>query len=177
MTDKVREALEGIPHGAIDALANNQRQLDVDGCEVGVSRQAIDEVLAGLRAALAALDAETEVKVRAAQDVLAERERQKSVEGWTPEHDDKHDDAELAKAAAWYAINAESHDYHDMVGVADFQNSLNNHFKDEYSWCCWPWSMEWWKPTSRRRDLVKAGALILAEIERLDRLVPPEARS
>jgi hypothetical protein len=28
---------------------------------------------------------------------------------------------------------------------------------------------EWWKPTNRRRDLVKAGALILAEIERLDR--------
>lgn len=61
---KAREALASIPHGAIDALANNQRQLDMDGCEVGVSRQAVDEVLAGLRAALAALDAETEVKVR-----------------------------------------------------------------------------------------------------------------
>lgn len=60
----VREALASIPHGAIDALANNQRQLDMDGCEVGVSRQAVDEVLAGLRAAIAALDAETEVKVR-----------------------------------------------------------------------------------------------------------------
>jgi hypothetical protein len=56
---KAREALASIPHGAIDALANNQRQLDMDGCEVGVSRQAVDEVLAGLRAALAALDAET----------------------------------------------------------------------------------------------------------------------
>lgn len=67
MTDaiqKAREALASIPHGAIDALANNQRQLDMDGCEVGVSRQAVDEVLAGLRAALAALAAETEVKVR-----------------------------------------------------------------------------------------------------------------
>lgn len=63
MTDaiqKAREALASIPHGAIDALANNQRQLDMDGCEVGVSRQAVDEVLAGLRAALDALDAETE---------------------------------------------------------------------------------------------------------------------
>ena len=29
--------------------------------------------------------------------------------------------------------------------------------------------MGWWKPTDCRRDLVKAGALILAEIERLDR--------
>lgn len=35
----------------------------------------------------------------------------------------------------------------------------------------WPftWWLDWWKPTTYRRDLVKAGALILAEIERLDR--------
>ena len=108
----------------------------------------------------------------AVRDVLAERERQKTAEGWTEHHDDQHQNGEMAYAAAWYAINAESHDYHDMVGVADFQNSLNNHFKDEYSWCRWPWSMEWWKPTNRRRDLVKAAALILAEIERLDRISP-----
>lgn len=31
---------------AIDALRHRQRQLDLDGCEVGVSRQALDEVLA-----------------------------------------------------------------------------------------------------------------------------------
>ncbi|HCE5729600.1 hypothetical protein ACP0KH_06585 [Pseudomonas aeruginosa] len=34
---------------------------------------------------------------------------------------------------------------------------------------CWPWDKDWWKPTSARRDLVKACALALAEIERLDR--------
>jgi len=33
----------------------------------------------------------------------------------------------------------------------------------------WPWGKEWWKPSDRRRDLVKAGALIAAEIDRLDR--------
>ena len=33
----------------------------------------------------------------------------------------------------------------------------------------WPWLSSWWKPSTNRRDLVKAGALILAEIERLDR--------
>ncbi|HHW2459226.1 TPA: AAA family ATPase [Pseudomonas aeruginosa] len=33
----------------------------------------------------------------------------------------------------------------------------------------WPWDEQWWKPTSARRDLVKACALALAEIERLDR--------
>ena len=36
----------------------------------------------------------------------------------------------------------------------------------------WPhtWDASWWKPKDRRRDLVRAGALIIAEIERLDRL-------
>ncbi len=35
----------------------------------------------------------------------------------------------------------------------------------------WPesWASCWFKPKDRRRDLIKAGALILAEIERLDR--------
>lgn len=33
----------------------------------------------------------------------------------------------------------------------------------------WPWGAEWWKPKEPRRDLVRAGALIIAEIERLDR--------
>lgn len=31
---------------AIENLKTNQRQLDADGCEVGVSRQALDETLA-----------------------------------------------------------------------------------------------------------------------------------
>ncbi|HCE9784511.1 TPA: hypothetical protein NH348_003290 [Pseudomonas aeruginosa] len=33
----------------------------------------------------------------------------------------------------------------------------------------WPWDEEWWKPKSARENLVRAGALVLAEIERLDR--------
>ena len=33
----------------------------------------------------------------------------------------------------------------------------------------WPWDPAWWKPIDPRCDLVKAGALILAEIERIDR--------
>jgi len=37
------------------------------------------------------------------------------------------------------------------------------------SWRTWPWAEKWWKPKNERRDLVKAAALILAEIERLDR--------
>lgn len=89
---------------------------------------------------------------RAAIDVLEERERQITAEGWTPEHDDEHENGELAAAAATYATSAAD----CIVHVQPYQNT-------------WPWQNSWWKPTTPRRDLVKAAALILAEIERLDR--------
>lgn len=80
-------------------------------------------------------------------DVLAERKRQIEGEGFDSEHDDMHDCGALARAAACYAMSG----YH--IGMPN----------------AWPWSLSWWKPKDRRRDLVRAGALILAEIERLDR--------
>lgn len=40
---------------------------------------------------------------KAITDVLAERQRQKDVEGWTEEHDDQHKNHDLAHAAACYA--------------------------------------------------------------------------
>ena len=43
---------------------------------------------------------------KAIDDVLAERQRQQSIEGWTPEHDDAHKGGELSRAAGSYAINA-----------------------------------------------------------------------
>lgn len=104
------------------------------------------------------------------EEIAAERRRQIEGEGWTLEHDDKHLGGEMAYAAAWYVLNAESHYYHDMVGVADKSNSLYSHFAGKYSWCKWPWSLDWWKPKSPRRDLIRAAALIVAEVERLDRL-------
>nr|WP_250297132.1 ead/Ea22-like family protein [Escherichia coli] len=94
-------------------------------------------------------------------DVIAERQRQMSVEGWTPKHDDKHDNNELAFAASCYAFHsaAASWDFEDDGTPYDIHPAPKN----------WPWSPEWWKPKNPRRDLVKAGALILAEIERIDR--------
>lgn len=46
--------IDAIYPGAIDNLLHHQRQLDADGIEVGVSRQALCEVLDGLNAALSA---------------------------------------------------------------------------------------------------------------------------
>ncbi|SXE63120.1 ead/Ea22-like family protein [Klebsiella variicola] len=100
-----------------------------------------------LQARIAELESRT--VTAAAADVLAERQRQVTAEGWTAERDDGYQNSELADAAACYAIHAHNQGF-----------STPAH---------WPWSQDWWKQTSPRRDLVKAGALILAEIERLDR--------
>lgn len=88
-------------------------------------------------------------------DVQAERKRQIEAEGWTPEHDDAHSHGQMARAAACYALAGSSA---PNDGTAALLVSL-----------AWPWDEQWWKPTSARRDLVKACALALAEIERLDR--------
>ena len=97
---------------------------------------------------------ELESLSQAARDVLAERERQQFVEGWTPEHDDKHPQDALAEAGACYAVGYDHECRRNILGAL------------------WPWGDSWWKPKDRRRDLVRAGALILAEIERLDRSAP-----
>ncbi|MFU2817977.1 hypothetical protein ACM7N9_29540 [Pseudomonas aeruginosa] len=84
-------------------------------------------------------------------DVQAERRRQVEAEGWTPEHDDAHDTGALASAAGCYAMFSLAYPAGDPSRF-------------------WPWDKSWWKPSpDGRRNMVKAGALILAEIERLDR--------
>ncbi len=102
---------------------------------------------------------------KAARDVLAERRRQIEAEGWTLEHDDAHQTGDLALAGSVYAFFARNDDRHrHALMLASAGESPVS----------WPWDDRWWKPKDRRRDLVKAGALILAEIERLDRLAKAE---
>ncbi|KVN91185.1 hypothetical protein WJ68_35430 [Burkholderia ubonensis] len=95
-----------------------------------------------------------ETVTAAARDVLAERRRQVEVEAMTPAGDDQYDRRQLALAGASYALSGAG-------AIAS----------DRSAPVVWPWSHEWWKPTTPRRDLVKAAALILAELERLDRAV------
>lgn len=94
-----------------------------------------------------------------AHAIAEERRRQIEGEEWTEYHDDGHMDGELAAAAAAYATFASWPDQlrarcHSRIPMA----------------CYWPFEAAWWKPTTRQRDLEKAGALIAAEIERLDRM-------
>ena len=104
-------------------------------------------------------------------DVMNERARQQDVEGWTPEHDDQHRGGQMALAAGCYAMFASASD--SNRAATDLSGGLTTLGKPLRGWAAWlqlwPWDRAWWKPTDRRRDLVKAGALILAEIERLDR--------
>ena len=88
--------------------------------------------------------------------VIAERRRQVETEGWTVEHDDAHDMGEMADAAASYAMRAK----YGSAGWAEVLPAPPR---------MWPWDSAWWKLADERRMLVKAGALILAEIERVDR--------
>lgn len=84
-------------------------------------------------------------------DVQAERRRQITAEGWTPDHDDLYCAAELPRAAAAYILS----------GANDEAPAI------------WPFSAKWWKPRDARANYMRAGALILAEIERLDRAAAP----
>ena len=97
---------------------------------------------------------------KAIEDVLAERRRQVEAEGWTPDHDAAHHQGELAGAAACYAM----HELSFTIPNIKLGHAVAVLVKD-----LWPWAASWWKPTDRRRNLVKAAALLIAEIERLDR--------
>lgn len=112
-----------------------------------------------------------------AELISEERQRQIEVEGWTPKHDDEHSKNELSLAAIVYAYPSPR-----PIEIKSL----------------WPWDWSWWKPTipeltehsngreqagdhipitvsdeawrtAHIRDLTKSGALIAAEIDRIQR--------
>lgn len=102
--------------------------------------------------------------------IAAERSRQINSEGWTAEHDDEHDGGDLADAAACYADAASAiargappTDLHNIADDFSLYDGQHGNLQ-------WPWELEWLKLSPDPiRNLVKAGALIVAEIERLQR--------
>lgn len=79
--------------------------------------------------------------------IAAERARQLIKLGFDDTHDTQHTDDELSWAAIAYATDATRQD-----GDADA--------------CGWPWNVADWKPRGPITDLVRAGALLAAEIDR-----------
>jgi hypothetical protein len=92
--------------------------------------------------------------------IAEERQRQIEKEGWTAEHDAEHKEGELANAAAYYAMTEDTIDFIDN----EWGNDMHLHI--------WPFELKWLKrtPENRVRELQKAGALIAAEIDRLNSL-------
>lgn len=115
-----------------------------------ISNETADEVLQAIAEATALvalrnrLFADESPVKSPLQDIASERRRQIHEKGWTPEHDDTHDKGELVRAAICYADPS-------LVDAL------------------WPFVGNFPLGSDRRASLVKAAALLVAEIERLDR--------
>jgi hypothetical protein len=104
--------------------------------------------------------------------IIAERQRQVETLGWTAAHDDSHKDGSLASVAALYATPR------PLLGEVRYVGEVR--FVDP-----WPWEQRYDRrphkgnvvlpnatlsTEDRIKQLVKAAALIVAEIERLQRV-------
>ena len=106
-----------------------------------------------LKARKAGKEEEANLSPQSGSDLIAaERRRQQAVENWSADHDDKHTTGELIDASLCY-IYASINLGHPAMKKPPRE---------------WPWSDEWWKPNheSEIPNLVKAGALLAAEIDR-----------
>lgn len=117
---------------------------------------------------------------KALNDVLAERKRQRDGEGWSPAHDDRQTGFELTEAAVCYASHVGARAW--IFNTEPDEYRAERPFPEDrtvfgHGDVTWPkgWSWDWWKPKNPRRDLVRAAALLIAEIERLDRAQPAKA--
>jgi hypothetical protein len=117
------------------------------------AQSAVESLSVSLDAAAASLAVEqavSEMLSQAVADVMVERKRQIGRKGYSAERDDQYSSYELPRAAACYVMNASGIPRHRAL-------------------IYWPFTPVDFKPSDRRRDLVKATALLLAEIERIDR--------
>lgn len=78
--------------------------------------------------------------------IAEERQRQIEVEGYDAKHDADESTNRIVAAAVSYAMC-----------------DIDKH--EAEAW--WSWDFKYWKPKDRRRNLVRAGALIAAAIDRL----------
>lgn len=93
--------------------------------------------------------------------ITEERKRQIEIEGWDKDHDENHTSMCLSTASASYTLDV-------VARHSDISKGWKQLFK-EYSARIWPFDIEWFKPTPNDpiKQLTKAGALIAAEIDRI----------
>lgn len=98
--------------------------------------------------------------------IAEERQRQITYKGWITEYDDQHKYGQLAAAGSWYSDMAVAQTRAFEEGLAFDLDEMKFETME-----FWPWDEVWCKPsTDPIRNLVKSGALIAAEIDRLQRL-------
>jgi hypothetical protein len=90
--------------------------------------------------------------------IVYERKRQIREEGFSLKRDLKYGNGELIQAARAYLFAARE------LGIPKHNHPMDVSEPPRY----WPWPKEAWKPTSIERCLEKAGALIAAELDRLE---------
>ena len=90
--------------------------------------------------------------------IASERERQLCIEGFSRDSDEQYREGELARAATAYV----------QLAAMDLQVGSRTHIASQEPPFFWPWAPEWWKPADARHDLVRAGALIAAQIDLID---------
>jgi len=122
-----------------------------------VTRLRQGSVAAGARLPLLALPVDLPAgAIPVLEEIARERTRQVVVKGYTASHDDEHVFGELANTAACYAAAPD-------LGTVWYRNIVLKTYHQ-----VWPFGGDGPKPRPRRRALVIAAALLVAEIERLD---------
>lgn len=111
------------------------------------------------RLGVAMLAAQRDALTQAAHDVLAERARQIAQEGYDTEHDDSHVNDEIAAMAALFVMPEAARDW-------DASSTGYGHTLGE---AILPADWNYPRLGARRDQLVKGAAMVLAEIERIDR--------
>lgn len=129
---------------------------DEDACAAAWAAMPADDRALLERYACRVAEVCTDEPTQAVEDVLAEREKQRAKYG--DAHDDHHDCGELAIVAASLADPESEFDAPDKYHPDDWGYIIGAKHRDD-----------------RRKRLVIATALLIAEIERMDRANPPEA--
>ena len=143
-------------------MTANHNHLRADLADVlNTSAEQVAELRAQLSLTRQRLEEARGLLTKACADVVAERERQRSKLGWTEAHDDKHTDGFLAILGAAKALCATNNGHFELRrGLSSYFDAYGLVHERIYN--------------GTFRDLLKeAGALIIAEIERIDRRSPP----
>lgn len=104
--------------------------------------------------------------------IAEERQRQIEVEGYSKEHDSQHNVSEFISAARTYIdaamLTTKSEEIGNSSEASMSWHKHNEPFEWKYLKLGWPWEEASFKPTTSLKDLIKAGALIAAAIDRLE---------